>query len=93
MAIPYDLANGAVIALQPESVSGVLPSVPPTGARVLAPIYNPRGYVRHWPATVVSADTHSADRVIVQYDDGHGVNHYGRIEKGDVFTVDVVLLD
>ena len=92
MAIPYDLANHAVIALEPESSSDEQPSAPPEGTRVLAPIYNPRGYVRHWPATVISADAHSEDRVLVAYDQGHQVGHYGRIENGSVFTVDLVIL-
>lgn len=55
MAIPYDLADHAVIAIAPESSSDMHPRTPSKGMRVLAPIYNPRGYVRHWPATVISA--------------------------------------
>ena len=60
---------------------------------MLAPICDPRGHVRHWSETVVSTDPHSEDRIIVRYDEGHRVGHYGRIMKGSVFTLGAVPLD
>jgi hypothetical protein len=58
--------------------------------RVLAPIYNPRGYVQHWPATVLAADEERNGQLLVEvaYDDGHRVGHYGRILGGLVYAVD-----
>jgi hypothetical protein len=95
MAIPYDLATGTVVAIKPENPTATPLDDLHTGARVLAPIYNPRGYVKHWPATVRKTrnDARGSLLVEVAYDDGHRVGHYGRILGGLVYAVDVVELD
>ncbi len=94
MAIPIHVATGTVLAIWPENPAGTAPQGLQASCRVLAPIYNPRGYVKHWPATVL--DTPSgpgADpRVTVAYDDGHGVGHYFRIHRGNVYQVDLTVI-
>lgn len=91
MPIPYDLANQAVIALAPQNPTVVPPEGLQAGLRVLAPIYNPRGYAKHWSATVLRTPEIPVTerRVTVAYDDGHGVGNYGPIRRGEVFAVDL----